>query len=302
LTIKSLQALFDIQVSWMSLKIILVRTLTFVELGPCNITKDLKSEVNPYAWNEVTNLLFISQPLGVGFSYSEQLPGSLNPSTGEREGPDYGIDGRYPVINPTELDTTQLSAVATWQVIQGFLGALPRLSPEVGNTTKKINLWTESYGGHYGPTFFKYFYQQSQLISNGSIPGIPLIFDTLGIGNGLIDTAIQTPYYPEFANFNTYSIKAVNDTVYDYMKFAYFMEGGCLTMLRNCETANRTTEVGQLLCQQAFDQCQVNVEKPYYKYGDRGAYDIRHPYEDPTPRIILRTISIKHSCSKLWGS
>lgn len=243
--------------------------------------------MNPYSWNEVSNLLFISQPLGVGFSYSEEEPGSLNPYTGEQEGPDYGVDGRYPVINATELDTTQLAAVATWHVLQGFLSALPQLSPGLGNTTKQFNLWTESYGGHYGPSFYKYFYEQNQLISNGSIAGTPLIFDTLGIGNGLIDYSIQAPYYPEFANFNTYGIKAVNDTVYNYMKFAYYLEGGCRDSLEQCKEANRTTAVGRLLCSWAINTCQVNVEDPYYAYGGRGVYDIRHPYNDTTPPDIF---------------
>lgn len=29
--------------------------------------------------------------------------------------------------------------------------------------------------------------------------------------------------------------------------------------------------------------CSDNVEGPYYAYGGRGVYDIRHPYDDPTP-------------------
>lgn len=243
----------------------------------------MNSEVNPYSWSEVSNLLFLSQPLGTGFSYSEESPGSLNPFTGEQEGPDYGVDGRYPVINATELDTTDLAAVAAWHVLQGFVTALPQLDSKVGKKEKKFNLWTESYGGHYGPSFYKYFYEQNALISNGTVKGTPLIFDTLGIGNGIIDEAIQTPYYPEFANHNTYGIKAVNDTVYDYMKFATFMYGGCLDTLSYCKQANRSTEVGQLLCAQAVDQCRTNSEQPYYEYSGRGVYDIRHPYEDPTP-------------------
>lgn len=43
-----------------------------LELGPCNVTEDLKTQLNPYAWNEASNMLFLSQPIGVGFSYSEE--------------------------------------------------------------------------------------------------------------------------------------------------------------------------------------------------------------------------------------
>ena len=240
--------------------------------------------VNPYSWSEVSNLLFISQPLGVGLSYSETQPGSLNPFTGSPENSTFGVDGRYPVINATELDTTHLSAVATWHVVQGFLQNLLQLDSKIGAGTKEFNLWTESYGGHYGPTFFNYFYEQNEMIKNGTTNGTELIFDTLGIGNGIFDLYTQAAYYPEFTQYNTYGIQLVNETVYNYMKFATYMPDiGCLAQVEACRQANRSTTVGQLYCQQATDQCRTNVEEPYYEFGDRGVYDIRHPYDDPTP-------------------
>lgn len=80
------------------------------------------------------------------------------------------------------------------------------------------------------------------------------------------------------------SIQLVNETVYDYMKFACFMPDiGCLAQVDACRQVNRSTVVGQLYCQQATDQCRTNVESPYYEFGGRGVYDIRHPYDDPTP-------------------
>lgn len=42
-------------------------------------------------------------------------------------------------------DTTNLAAEATWEVLQGFLGALPKLDSKI--KSKSFNLWTESYGG-----------------------------------------------------------------------------------------------------------------------------------------------------------
>lgn len=40
---------------------------------------------------------------------------------------------------------------------------------------------------------------QNKAISNGTVNGTYLNFDTLGIGNPIIDEYIQAPYYPEFA-------------------------------------------------------------------------------------------------------
>ncbi|KAI4279324.1 MAG: hypothetical protein LQ337_000355 [Flavoplaca oasis] len=256
----------------------------FQELGPCNVTEDLESMVNPYSWSEVSNMLFISQPLGVGFSYSESEPGSLNPFTGETENSTFGVSGRWPIINASELDTTDLSAIATWHVLQGFLANLPQLDSRIGSGTKQFNLWTESYGGHYGPAFFNYFYEQNEMIRNGTTNGTELIFDTLGIANGIFDLYTQAPYYPEFTQYNSYGIQLVNETVYEYMKFACNMPlYGCLAQVDACRQVNRSTEIGQLYCQQATDQCRTNVEQPYYVFGGRGVYDIRHPYDDPTP-------------------
>ncbi|KAL8985877.1 MAG: hypothetical protein Q9205_000527 [Flavoplaca limonia] len=257
----------------------------FQELGPCNVTEDFQeSMVNPYSWSEVSNMLFISQPLGVGFSYSESEPGSLNPFTGETENSTFGVSGRWPIINASELDTSDLSAIATWHVLQGFLANLPQLDSKIGSGTKQFNLWTESYGGHYGPAFFNYFYEQNEIIRNGTTNGTELIFDTLGIGNGIFDLYTQAPYYPEFTQYNSYGIQLVNETVYEYMKFACNMPlYGCLAQVDACRQVNRSTEIGQLYCQQATDQCRTNVEQPYYVFGGRGVYDIRHPYDDPTP-------------------
>lgn len=139
-------------------------------------------------------MLFISQPLGVGFSYSEAEPGSLNQFTGEVENSTYGVTGRWPVINATELDTTELAAVATWHVLQGFLANLPQLDARVGGPSKVFNLWTESYGGHYGPAFFDYFYDQNEMIRNGTTNGTELTFDTLGIINGILDVILRASF------------------------------------------------------------------------------------------------------------
>lgn len=71
------------------------------------------------------------------------------------------VTGRYPIINATAIgeflyynistrsdlvsnvcvDTTDLAAVAAWEVLQGFYSALPQLDSKVQST--QFNLWTE---------------------------------------------------------------------------------------------------------------------------------------------------------------
>jgi carboxypeptidase C (cathepsin A) len=98
----------------------------FQELGPCNVTEDLKTQWNPHAWNEESNMLFLSQPVGVGFSYETTLEDA---------------DGRYSLVDPDTANTTDAAAVGAWHILQAFLDLSPQLDPDITNYT--FNLWTE---------------------------------------------------------------------------------------------------------------------------------------------------------------
>lgn len=71
--------------------------------------------------------------------------------------------------------------------------------------------------------------------------------------------------------------------MYNYAKFALNMYNGCLAQVAFCRQTNKTTLSEYSICTEAADMCRDNVEGVYYSYGNRGVYDIRHPYDDPTP-------------------
>ncbi|KAL5116641.1 hypothetical protein ACEQ8H_005390 [Pleosporales sp. CAS-2024a] len=276
----------------------------FEENGPCTVNENLATVYNPYSWNNVSNMLYISQPVGVGFSYQTQGVGSFTRDF-YFNSTEYPATGRWPLLDPLNqgtVDTTDIAAIATWHVLQALLATLPQFDAKIGklNASREFNLFTESYGGHYGPAFFEYFSAQNTKIKAGSMSGTPLNFNSLGIINGIISEQIQAKYYPEFAVNNTYGIKAYNDTVYSYVVFANNMRNGCQDQIATCIAAAQGTNgtyydatrpittaeltpATRALCSEAQSMCRDNVEGPYYQYSGRGSFDIRHPANDPTP-------------------
>lgn len=82
------------------------------ENGPCRITNDSMSvTLNPYSWNNEANVLYIDQPIGVGFSYGD-----------------------------LKVGTSEAAAADVWSFLQIFL-ADKRFSHLQKN---KLALWTES--------------------------------------------------------------------------------------------------------------------------------------------------------------
>ncbi|KZP12484.1 serine carboxypeptidase [Athelia psychrophila] len=196
----------------------------FQEHGPCRITNDSSSVVpNPYSWNNVSNMLYIDQPIGVGFSYGTESVG-----------------------------TSEAAAADVWSFMQIFL----KDSRFSKYANASLAIWTESYGGHYGPTFANHFLEQNTGIANGTVTGINLNLTTLAIGNGITDPITQYPEYVTYAASNPYyplvssdNIAAGNVSVYG--------TGNCLDQITACNNGG-----SDLVCSAAQDYCNGEVLSP----------------------------------------
>lgn len=250
----------------------------FQENGPCRIDEDLNVVNNPYAWNNVSNMIYIDQPAQVGFSYSIPISGYQDPSTEyivqlpNATCPDYaekiGTCGTYSYGNESlTANSTANAAPNLWKALQGFMGAFPQYSRH------GFNFATESYGGHYAPIFNAYIESQNQLISNGSIPKAHHInLETVVIGNGWYDPLIQ---YAAYYNFtvspgNTYDYAPFDASIEAQMYNAMFGPGNCADQTKDCY-ARGINEI----CSAADNFCADQVEEVLDNIANRDEYDIR---------------------------
>ncbi|KAI4222233.1 MAG: hypothetical protein L6R36_006295 [Xanthoria steineri] len=270
------------------------------ENGPCIINDDSNStRLNPWSWNNEVNMIYIDQPNQVGFSYDIPTNGTTDESEVTIQDFSDGVPeqnntfyvGTFPSQNPNSTaNGTTNAARSLWHFAQTWFQEFPAYKPN----NSAVSIFTESYGGRYGPAFAAFFEEQNERIANESISdeGEEYIIhlDTLGIINGCIDLLIQEPSYPEFAYNNTYGIEAINQTLYQQaLDNFYRPETGCRALILECQalanegdpnaTGNNAT-VNQA-CSAANVYCSNEVEAQYINESGRNYYDIAAI--DPTP-------------------
>ena len=129
------------------------------ENGPFTMPNGVKTPVyNKNSWNSFSNLLYVDQPVGTGFSYPE---------------------------NPLGIETNEKTISRELTVfLEEFYEKYPKYA--------KLPLYImgESYAGHFIPAF-------SACILNNS-PTVTHNLKGIGIGNGWVDPKQQYPAYTEF--------------------------------------------------------------------------------------------------------
>ncbi|KAI0073558.1 alpha/beta-hydrolase [Panus rudis PR-1116 ss-1] len=218
----------------------------FQENGPCLVNPDQSSTViNPFSWNNISNMIYIDQPIGTGFSH-----GTIT------------------------VNSTFAAAPPVWKVFQ-ILFESPQFSKF---ESREFVFATESYGGHYGPEFVTYFDQQNALIEEGKLRGEKIVVSALMINNGWFDPLLQNQAYVDFATFAPGYGQLQNDTVIAQLNEAYFGKGGCRDQELACYAAG-FDQASNKICSQADDFCVDNVFVP--AVGDRDDEDLRQNASSP---------------------
>jgi len=237
----------------------------FQENGPCTVNSDgSTTTLNPYSWNNVSNMIYIDQPIGAGFSTGN---GTVN--------------------------STDDAAKMMWTAFQ-ILYESPEFSAFQG---RDLIFATESYGAHFGPAFITYFNAQNALIDRGKLTGQKIIFTSLMINDGKHDPLIQYASYITFAADAPGYGPLQNDKVINAMSDAFFQKTtGCQAQLQDCYDAG-TKRADDDLCAAANDLCNQHIFLPAIQ--DRDSDDLRQFSNSTNPFPPTYYVSFLRSHSVL---
>ncbi|ORY69594.1 Alpha/Beta hydrolase protein [Pseudomassariella vexata] len=270
------------------------------ENGPCRITSDSKDTVlNEWSWNNEVNMLYIDQPVQVGFSYDKLTNGTIDEVYSPvfvtpQEEPLDSLDlnstwlgGTFPSQSPNSTaNTTTTAARAAWHFMQTWMQEFPKYKPN----DNKFSIWAESYGGHYGPTFADFFESQNSLVASGDLhnpAAVPLHLDTLGLVNSCVDILTQMPTYPITAYNNTYDIQIINETVYQAAVDSFPTCSDLVKACRSLSASNDPLKTGadpetNDACSDAYEYCFRAMWQPYSDTG-RNPFDLTSMVPSPFP-------------------
>ncbi|KAI1078719.1 carboxypeptidase S1 [Whalleya microplaca] len=257
----------------------------FTENGPCYFDHTTNPELSDWPWNKDYNVLYIDQPVQSGFSYDIPTPGLLDIETGNiipnsSEVNTTTIPGIFSSQNVNNTaNTTENAAVHFWNFLQVWSKDFPKYHSE----DNSVSIWTESYGGRYGPSFATFIHDKNSQIQHGSLSGlININLTSLGIVNGCVDLLVQVTSAPEFAyDRNAYNIHGITKNNFSDALIAHHRKGSCRDRILECLHLGKTldpemyggvAEVNQA-CKDASDICQ----------NEWAFYDIAHCYLDPIP-------------------
>lgn len=145
------------------------------ELGPCNIANDGKNTTyNHHSWNNNANMLFLDQPVNVGYSYAD--------------------DG-------TTVSTSPVAGEDVYAFLEIFLNRFPEYSKQ------PFHIAAESYGGTYAPNFASVIHRENKKLALAPTPKLKHInLSSVVLANGLTDPYVQMASVPDYACDGPYPV------------------------------------------------------------------------------------------------
>ncbi|KAH9975097.1 serine carboxypeptidase [Lactifluus volemus] len=145
------------------------------ELGPCRvIDKGKNTTFHPHSWNEHANIIFLDQPVGVGYSYSS--------------------DG-------STVNTSPVAGLDVYAFLELFITRFPKYA------ALPFHLAAESYGGTYAPNIASVIHKKNKELAFAPVPKLAKInLASIILANGLTDPYTQIPSVPDYACDGPYPI------------------------------------------------------------------------------------------------
>ncbi|KAJ7655989.1 carboxypeptidase C [Mycena polygramma] len=130
------------------------------ELGPCSIANQgTNTTLNKYSWTSRANIIFLDQPVNVGFSYA---------------------DGN------TTVDTSPVAGKDVYAFLELFLSRFPKYSKQA------FHISGESYAGTYLPNIARAIWAGNKQLELAQMPSVKKInLESIMIGNGMTNPYVQ---------------------------------------------------------------------------------------------------------------
>lgn len=169
-----------------------------MELGPCRVNEGGQSATeNKDSWINVANVFFLDQPIGVGFSYSDNKSDHAG------------------------------GTFAASEDIYAFMTLWYKAFPE--SRKLPFSIAGESYGGHYIPIFASHINEMNKI----SPPDAQIPLESVLIGNGIFASTVQTTSSYDISCTNATGIgPLLEDSVCKNMSKAV---GRCEYLLKACD-------------------------------------------------------------------
>jgi carboxypeptidase D len=204
-------------------------------------------------------MLYIDQPISVGFSYGDN-----------------------------SVDTTASAAPIVWKLLQAFHAKFPQYQ------SRDFGIFTESYGGHYGPGFSKYILDQNDAIDKGTVTGQKINLIALGINNGWINPYHNYKGIIDFSVDNEYKKLITKDRATTYYSK---LDKTCLPLLQKCWKDNTNSA-----CAKSVMTCSSTIESPITRSANFSAYDVRRGSSGKWPPMTYEKFLQKPGIQKAIGA